>query len=259
MKEICPECTGAGKGLDIPYCKVCGGTGKVEVKEKTAENCQHCGVPNDLHGTCCGWGNANHPCSAGGVITDQRHPGFGQPLNLWIHTFYDFSSNADACDISAASGYGSGWKDGIAYASSVASLKNKELEERLRELENAVEPLRKLFDPVEYGFNGPRVVWSDLLDLKRFFEQQKVDAAKSPLIKLFVNGFAFLVEGASISKSDLCKLVLVPNAIAVIYREESNDPESPLATSFKIKDGDRFSIIRQWLDTTGLKGSQRTT
>jgi len=29
-KEICPECTGAGRGLHIDYCKVCGGTGEVE-------------------------------------------------------------------------------------------------------------------------------------------------------------------------------------------------------------------------------------
>lgn len=93
--------------------------------------CIHCGVPPDLHGTCCGWSNASHPCSTGGVITDKRHPGFGQPLTLWIHTFYDFSSNADACDISHAAGYGHGWKDGIEYAEQVVKIKTEELQKEV--------------------------------------------------------------------------------------------------------------------------------
>lgn len=110
------------------------------LKEKTAEeNCAHCGVPNDLHGTCCGWSNATHPCSVAGVITDNRHPGFGQPLNLWIHTFYDFHSSADACDISQASGYGHGWKNGIAYAEQVATARTEALQEELKRSEEAVE------------------------------------------------------------------------------------------------------------------------
>src|SRR5690349_11552057 len=34
MKEICWECTGAGNGIGILYCKVCGGTGYLEIKSE---------------------------------------------------------------------------------------------------------------------------------------------------------------------------------------------------------------------------------
>jgi len=70
-------------------------------------NCHHCNVPNDLHGTCCGWNNAKHPCSREGVIIDARHPGFGQHLTRWIHSYLDGSE--DSYEITEKSSFTSGW------------------------------------------------------------------------------------------------------------------------------------------------------
>lgn len=40
--------------------------------------CSICGVPVDIHGTCCGWGNASTKINIHGIIIDERHPRFGQ-------------------------------------------------------------------------------------------------------------------------------------------------------------------------------------
>jgi hypothetical protein len=46
--------------------------------------CSQCGVPIDLHGTCCGWPNASVKLNENGIITDPRHPKFGYhwPVNF---------------------------------------------------------------------------------------------------------------------------------------------------------------------------------
>lgn len=63
-----------------------------ELKERIEEltpshppvNCIHCGVPLDVHGTCCGWINASHRIDSHLIIIDERHPGFGQKYLDWI-------------------------------------------------------------------------------------------------------------------------------------------------------------------------------
>jgi len=58
-----------------------------EIKEvmhtiNEAENCT-CGVPADIHGTCCGWFNAKALCDDQGKIIDKRHPGYGEVFTQW--------------------------------------------------------------------------------------------------------------------------------------------------------------------------------
>jgi hypothetical protein len=49
-----------------------------------------CGVPADVHGTCCGWQNATIRVDANGVITDKRHPHFGLNFNDRNIVYKDF-------------------------------------------------------------------------------------------------------------------------------------------------------------------------
>lgn len=42
-----------------------------------------CGVPINLHGTCCGWINATVRTTSEWVVLDKRHPAFGQNLLQW--------------------------------------------------------------------------------------------------------------------------------------------------------------------------------
>ena len=88
--------------------------------------CTICNVPKDLHGTCCGWENASTPCNASMIITDNRHPGFGQNLDLWKHTFLE--GNEDAADIAEKSGYRSGWDAAYAQLQSEKEALQKEVE-----------------------------------------------------------------------------------------------------------------------------------
>lgn len=58
----------------------------MENKQTPELNCHHCGVPLDVHGTCCGWRNANHSVDLNNVIIDKRHPGFGKKLMGWYES-----------------------------------------------------------------------------------------------------------------------------------------------------------------------------
>jgi hypothetical protein len=42
-----------------------------------------CGVPRDIHGTCCGFMNAKMQMDQKGVIIDPEHPGFRMDLNQY--------------------------------------------------------------------------------------------------------------------------------------------------------------------------------
>jgi hypothetical protein len=44
-----------------------------------------CGVPGDVHGTCCGWRNAKVVCD-GHRIADSRHPSYNRSINDWINS-----------------------------------------------------------------------------------------------------------------------------------------------------------------------------
>lgn len=59
--------------------------GEPFIKNEGIIFCHHCHVPLDVHGTCCGWLNAASKTNTEWVITDSRHPGFGQNLNDWKH------------------------------------------------------------------------------------------------------------------------------------------------------------------------------
>lgn len=45
----------------------------------------HCGVPNEVHGTCCGWYNAKTVIDELGNIRDDRHPFYNRQFNDWIN------------------------------------------------------------------------------------------------------------------------------------------------------------------------------
>lgn len=81
------------------------------LKESTPSKPTCCGVPMDLHGTCCGWENAIAPCTTEFIIADKRHPGFGQHLNRWKNSYLDGSE--DSYDITEKSSFASGWDAAI--------------------------------------------------------------------------------------------------------------------------------------------------
>ena len=45
----------------------------------------NCGVGHDVHGTCCGWGNAAAVCDEL-RICDDRHPYYNKNVNDWINS-----------------------------------------------------------------------------------------------------------------------------------------------------------------------------
>ena len=42
-------------------------------------------VPNEIHGTSCGWSNATILIDEQWVIKTEGHPGFGQNYNVWFN------------------------------------------------------------------------------------------------------------------------------------------------------------------------------
>lgn len=44
-----------------------------------------CGVPHDVHGTCCDWYNAKISVSPDGKIIEPEHPNRGKDYNEWIN------------------------------------------------------------------------------------------------------------------------------------------------------------------------------
>jgi hypothetical protein len=46
-----------------------------------------CGVPNDLHATCCGWKNAGVSMNHAGIITEPRHPYFGKTFTQFMNEY----------------------------------------------------------------------------------------------------------------------------------------------------------------------------
>lgn len=57
-----------------------------EVDRWTPPGSCHCGVPNEVHGTCCGWDNARHTCDESGIIRDDRHPFYRKHINEWLNS-----------------------------------------------------------------------------------------------------------------------------------------------------------------------------
>lgn len=53
------------------------------IQFETKHYCILCHVPDDVHGTCCGWENAKAICNIVGIIIDSRHPGFGKQFTSW--------------------------------------------------------------------------------------------------------------------------------------------------------------------------------
>jgi len=53
-------------------------------KEVPLGNC-HCGVPHDVHGTCCGWYNAKIITDESLRICDDRHPWWNRNFNDWMN------------------------------------------------------------------------------------------------------------------------------------------------------------------------------
>lgn len=55
-----------------------------EKRDYKKSHCSDCSVPNDLHGTICGWNNAKMPiCPNTKIIIDSRHIGFGKNFQDW--------------------------------------------------------------------------------------------------------------------------------------------------------------------------------
>lgn len=67
--------------LDGDYAFICG----YDLVRKTPTDKCHCGVPLDVHGTCCGWNNAKHVCDDHLVIVDNRHPFYGKNFNEYLN------------------------------------------------------------------------------------------------------------------------------------------------------------------------------
>ena len=67
--------------MDGDYAFVCG----FDLWENVSITKCHCGVPNDVHGTCCEWQNAKHILDEGGRIVDSRHPFYNQNFNEYLN------------------------------------------------------------------------------------------------------------------------------------------------------------------------------
>ncbi len=56
-----------------------------------------CGVPTNLHTTCCGWINAITVTDIQGTIMEKRHPGFLRNYNEWRNEQYLTSTIDSRC------------------------------------------------------------------------------------------------------------------------------------------------------------------
>lgn len=63
---------------------------------KNSTVCITCSVPLDVHGTCCGWINAQIKINESGIIIDPRHPGYCLDINTWRNRQYDKHNNKHA-------------------------------------------------------------------------------------------------------------------------------------------------------------------